>query len=87
MQYEQFGADESYDSEDEDDDDVEDEGVVEGDEGEIIDHDNEGLDVINKNVGSDGEDGEHGDDDFNIRDLYSGVQSLIQGDQSLLDDV
>ena len=56
---------------------MEDEGVVEGDEGEIIDHDNEGLDVINKNVGSDGEDGEHGDDDFNIRDLYSGVQSLI----------
>ena len=66
---------------------MEDREDVDGDEGEIIDHDNEGLDVINKNVGSDGEDGEHGEDDFNIRDLYSGVQSLIQGDQSLLDDV
>ena len=49
---------------------------------EIVQHDNEGLDVIN-NKAAEADEGQAGpgdDLDFNIKDLYSGVQSLIQGD-------
>ena len=49
---------------------------------EIVQHDNEGLDVIN-NKAAEADEGQAGpgdDFDFNIKDLYSGVQSLIQGD-------
>ena len=78
MQYEQFGADESYDSEEEEDDgqggagdleESEPEVVEDGDRLGVIDGDAEGIDAVGQ-----------GEDDLNIKDLYAGVQSLIQGD-------
>lgn len=76
LQYEQFGDDESYYSEGEDEDI---DKMGDDDSGnEIVQHDNEGLDVINNKAS---EVDEPGDDfDVDIKDLYSGVQSLIQGD-------
>lgn len=77
LQYEQFG-DESYDSEEEHSELGEGSGAENG-----IQHDHEGLEVI-KNLPSEEEAGANdvGEDDLDIKDLYTGVQSLIQtGDQ------
>ena len=49
--------------------------------GEVIDQDQEGLEVINQAS----EEEDVGQDELDMRDLYSGVQSLIQGgDQNLM---
>ena len=74
LQYEQFGADESYDSEGEDSDE---DGVGEmpqdsGEEG--VQQDDEGLEVINNGAEVDAGLGEG---DFDFKELYTGVQSLI----------
>ena len=55
-------------------------GYEEGSAAEVVDHDHEGLDVINNQAAHSAEGDEaveHGEDELSIRDLYSGVQSLI----------
>lgn len=52
-----------------------------------MDQDHEGLEVINQASEPEEVVGEQGGDDLDIRDLYSGVQSLIQADQPSVEDV
>ena len=84
IQYEQFGADDSYDSEEEQS------ALGENSAAENVLQDHEGLEVIN-NQPSDGEEAganNLGEDYLDLKDLYQGVQSLIQGgDQKIADDV